>query len=110
MATLIVDILNTTFGDSNLDGIFNSTDLVQVFRAGENEDGIDGNSTWAEGDWNCDGDFGTADLVIAFQRGGYSPLARPATMQQINNDRAAIVDAAIDQLWEDDDRNKAFLA
>ena len=109
MSELIVGILNTTYGDSNLDGIFNSTDLVQVFRSGEYEDGVARNSTWAEGDWNCDGEFGTADLVVAFQSGGYSALARP--MQTLaapsyQNSRSAMVDAAIDQLWADDDQDR----
>ena len=64
--------LHTTFGDANLDGIFNSTDLVLVFSAAEYEDGVDGNSSWAEGDWNCDGDLSSRDLVQAFQKGGYA--------------------------------------
>lgn len=54
-------------GDSNRDGVFNSSDLVLVFQAGEYEDEIDGNSTFEEGDWNGDGDFDSADLVFAFQ-------------------------------------------
>ena len=62
-------------GDSNDDGIFNSSDLTFVFQAGEFEDDIDGNSTFAEGDWNGDGDFTTADFVLAFQFGNYSPAA-----------------------------------
>lgn len=59
------------FGDSNLDGKFDSGDLVKVFQAGHFEDGIDGNSQWAEGDWNGDFDFDTGDLVAAFQQGRY---------------------------------------
>jgi hypothetical protein len=58
-------------GDSNHDGLFNSSDLVTAFGAGEFEDGIVGNSTWEEGDWNRDGDFDTSDLVYAFQCGGF---------------------------------------
>ena len=75
---LIEEILQTTAGDANLDRIFNSTDLIVVFQAGEYEDAIDGNSTWTEGDWNCDGDFNTSDLVVAFQSGAYSAAAVPA--------------------------------
>ena len=59
------------FGDANLDGRFDSSDLVAIFVIGEYEDGVAGNSTWREGDWNCDGDFSTADLVDAFVRGTY---------------------------------------
>lgn len=67
-----VKVLNRTyFGDSNLDGEFNSNDFVVVFTAGEYEDGIEGNSTWATGDWNGDGDFTSNDFVAAFQDGGY---------------------------------------
>ena len=67
----IEDLKNTYFGDSNLDGEFGTADLVAVFQAAEYEDGIDGNSTWAEGDWDGDGDFGTRDLVFAFQFGRF---------------------------------------
>jgi hypothetical protein len=72
---MIANLIGTTYGDANLDGIFNSTDLVLVFVAGEYEDDVPGNSGWAEGDWNCDGDFGTGDLVAAFTAGGYVAAA-----------------------------------
>jgi hypothetical protein len=62
-------------GDANRDGVFNSSDRIVVFQAGEYEDGIAGNSTWAEGDWSGDGDFDTTDLILAFQGGKYSPAA-----------------------------------
>lgn len=65
------DIRQTWYGDTDLDGVFDSLDLVQVFIVGEYEDGVDGNSTWGEGDWDGDGDFTTLDFVIAFQDGGY---------------------------------------
>ena len=73
---LVSNILGTTVGDANLNGIFNSSDMVQVFQVGEYEDGIPGNSTWAEGDWNCDGEFNSSDMVVAFQRGGYVAASR----------------------------------
>jgi len=63
------------YGDANMDGFFNSSDLVQVFQAGEYEDGIAENSYWTTGDWNGDGDFGSADLVVAFQAGQYEAEA-----------------------------------
>lgn len=75
---MIRDVLGTTRGDANLDGKFDSADLVTVFTVGEFEDEIAGNSTWADGDWNCDFDFTTSDLVVAFQDGGYISAARPA--------------------------------
>ncbi|MCA9168658.1 MAG: hypothetical protein KDB23_13375, partial [Planctomycetales bacterium] len=65
------DIALTYFGDANLDGEFNSGDLIKVFQAGTYEDAITGNSTWETGDWNGDGDFTTGDLIVAFQDGGY---------------------------------------
>jgi hypothetical protein len=68
---LIRAILRTTPGDANLDGIFDSRDLVLVFQGGEYEDAIDGNSHWRTGDWNCDGEFTTSDLIAAFQTGAY---------------------------------------
>jgi hypothetical protein len=58
-------------GDADLNGVFDSADLVQVFRLGEYEDNVPGNSTFAEGDWNADGDFDSSDLVLAFQDNQY---------------------------------------
>jgi hypothetical protein len=46
----------TWFGDANLDGEFNSSDLVAVYSANEYEDNIAMNSNWATGDWNVDGE------------------------------------------------------
>ncbi len=63
--------LYTYLGDANLDGEFNSSDLVAVFSAGEFEDFQALNSSWAEGDWDGNGDFGTSDLVAALTEGGF---------------------------------------
>jgi hypothetical protein len=73
----VKELKQTFFGDANLDGEFNSSDLVVVFDAGQYEDGIAGNSNWATGNWNGDAEFSTSDLVLAFQDGGYEqgPLA-----------------------------------
>ena len=68
---LVRDFLQTDFGDANLDGTFNSNDLVAVFQAAEYEDGIANNSTWSEGDWDGDGDFTTRDLVLSFSTSTY---------------------------------------
>ena len=68
---LVEDVLGTTAGDANLDGRFDSSDLVLMFSASEYEDGIPLNSTWAEGDWNGDGDATTRDIVVAFMTGAY---------------------------------------
>ncbi len=72
---LVRNILGSQPGDADLDGRFDSSDLVRVFQAGEYEDATSGNSTWAEGDWDGDGDFTTSDMVLAFQAGGYENLA-----------------------------------
>lgn len=69
--TWVEDLRNTYFGDANLDGEFNSSDLVQVFERNEFEDGIPLNSRWASGDWNGDREFDSQDLILAFQRPGY---------------------------------------
>jgi hypothetical protein len=68
----------TYFGDSNLDGQFNSTDFVSVFQSGQYEDATAGNSTWATGDWNGDAEFSSSDFVTAFQAGGYEAGPRAA--------------------------------
>jgi hypothetical protein len=68
---LIRVLLGTSYGDANLDGTFDSSDLVQVFQAGQYEDSLANDSTWSTGDWDGDQDFGTSDLVLAFQMGVY---------------------------------------
>ncbi|MCA9217424.1 MAG: hypothetical protein KDB27_30355, partial [Planctomycetales bacterium] len=69
---LIEQVFGSAIGDSNMDGRFNSSDLVSVFQFGQYEDGIPNNSTWASGDWDCNGEFDSSDLVFAFQAKGYS--------------------------------------
>jgi hypothetical protein len=68
---LLEQILGTTRGDVDLNGRFDSSDLVSVFQSGQYEDSVAGNSGWREGDWNCDGEFTSSDLVAAFADGGY---------------------------------------
>lgn len=68
---LIHDLLNSTYGDANLDRRFNSQDLVLIFQAAEYEDTVAENSSWSEGDWDGDGEFTSRDLVLAFQFGGF---------------------------------------
>ena len=65
----------TWFGDSDLNGEFNSGDLVAIFGAGKYDTGTAAN--WGEGDWNGDGLFNSGDLVTAFSDGGFEvgPLA-----------------------------------
>ncbi|MCA9147957.1 MAG: hypothetical protein KDA92_01595, partial [Planctomycetales bacterium] len=70
------DLYGTWMGDANLDGEFNSSDLVVVFAAGKYEQGAVAN--WNEGDWDGDFDFDSTDLVMAFIDGGYELGRRPA--------------------------------
>ncbi|MCA9212945.1 MAG: hypothetical protein KDB27_07770 [Planctomycetales bacterium] len=76
-----LDEANSHLGDANLDGTFNSSDLVAVFTAGQYRDAIEDNSTWATGDWTGDRDFDTDDFIAAFKAGDYdrSPAAARAT-------------------------------
>ncbi|MCA9148253.1 MAG: PEP-CTERM sorting domain-containing protein [Planctomycetales bacterium] len=78
LAFWVHDLKQTYFGDANLDGEFSSSDLVAVFEAGQYEDSVPLNSTWATGDWNGDGDFTSSDLVSAFADGGYEQGPRAA--------------------------------
>jgi hypothetical protein len=68
---LVVSAMRSRPGDANLDGRFDTADLVWIIQRGEFEDGLEGNSKWSDGDWDCDGDFTTADLVFALQYGGF---------------------------------------
>ncbi|MFC1759497.1 hypothetical protein ACFL2H_12140 [Planctomycetota bacterium] len=74
----IEEVLGTFVGDSNLDGQFDTGDLVTVFKAAEYEDVIADNSTWAEGDWNGDREFDSGDLVLAFTIGAFEKGRRDA--------------------------------
>lgn len=44
------DIRGTHVGDSDLNGEFDSADLVNVFQSGQYEDELAKNSTWSTGD------------------------------------------------------------
>jgi hypothetical protein len=70
------------YGDSNLDGEFNSRDLTTIFQAAEYEDDVIANSTWATGDWNGDREFSSSDLVRAFQDAGYEEGPRAAAVPE----------------------------
>jgi hypothetical protein len=75
----------TYYGDANLNGVFNTGDLVHVFKEGEYEDTEVGNSTWETGDWNGDGDFGSGDLVLSFQTGAFEGQPRLPKHPGANN-------------------------
>ena len=69
------NVLRTVYGDVNVDGRFDSGDLVSIFRSDTYETG--NLALWSEGDLNCDGVFTTSDLVVAFRRGGYARTSIP---------------------------------
>ncbi len=69
------DHFGTWMGDADLDGLFNSGDLVSVFTTGFYETGK--MAGWAEGDWNGDMLFNSGDFVVAFSDGGYEKGPRP---------------------------------
>ncbi|MEZ6119790.1 MAG: hypothetical protein R3C28_24930 [Pirellulaceae bacterium] len=93
-------VLVTGAGDANLDGLFDSSDLVRIFQEGQYEDGITGNSTWRSGDWNGDGEFDTSDLVTAFQLGWYEQGPR-RPLAAVQDDLFADI-ALLDSLLDDD--------
>lgn len=69
----------TYFCDANLDGQFNTADLVFVFQCGKYEDTVEDNASWGDGDWDGDKDFTSSDFVAAFQGSGYEQGPRTAT-------------------------------
>jgi hypothetical protein len=87
----VEQLKHTYLGDANLDGRFDSSDLVQALAAGEYEDSVAGNSLWATGDWTGDLEFDTGDLIAAMQAGGYDLGPRPAV--------AAVPEPATMLLW-----------
>jgi hypothetical protein len=72
----VKELRGSWHGDANLDGEFNSGDLVTVFQAGRFETGE--SATWAQGDWNADRFFNTSDIITAFEAGGYDAGMQPA--------------------------------
>ena len=72
----INSINNSYFGDANLDGVFDSSDLVTAFVSGKYETGDA--AGWIDGDWDGDLLFTTGDLVTAFQTGKYEQGPRGA--------------------------------
>ena len=77
VSALLSNYFGTQAGDVNLDGRFNSSDLVEVFTIGVYE--TDRLATWQQGDWNCDGRFDTQDVVWAFQVNAYLQFATRAS-------------------------------
>lgn len=78
LVVLVRDLLRTSIGDANLDGQFDSADMVAVFQVGQYETGVPDSASWSGGDWDCDGQFTSGDMVFAFAQGGYAVSASPA--------------------------------
>jgi hypothetical protein len=76
----IRNLRQTSVGDSNLDGVFDSGDLVQAF-TGEKY-GTGEMAGWEFGDWNGDMVFDSGDLVFAFTDGGYVSGATPVAVPE----------------------------
>jgi hypothetical protein len=72
----VKDLFNSWIGDANLDGEFNSGDLVGVLASGTYEANVD--SVWSTGDFNGDGRTNSGDLVAALADGGYEAGPRAA--------------------------------
>ncbi len=68
---LIDYVLNSTLGDADLNGHFDSSDLVLAFAGGRYEDLVARNAGWKTGDWNGDLEFNSTDLVDALAQGDY---------------------------------------
>ena len=85
------EILNTYVGDADLDGEFNSDDMVVVFQAGQYEVELPTNSLWQTGDWNGDAKFNSDDMVFAFQGGGYELGPRTAVMAAVPEPNSALL-------------------
>ncbi len=86
-------------GDANLDGRFDSADLVRLFQIGEYEDAIAQNSTWADGDWNGDREFNSRDFVFAMTLGTYATEAIALAVE--TKDTWSPIDAAFALLSRD---------
>ena len=80
----VTDIKNTWIGDTNLDGVFDTSDMITAFSSGQYEDAVVGNSTWSTGDWNGDGEFDSSDLIEAFGQGGYEAGPRAALTRYLS--------------------------
>ena len=70
----MMNATGVTAGDSNLDGRFDSQDLLLSFQSAAYEN-RQRTAKWQDGDWDFDSLFTTKDLVAAFMNGNYSAAA-----------------------------------
>jgi hypothetical protein len=78
----VKDLFKTWIGDADLNGMFESSDLVTVLASGTYE--VDVDSVWSTGDFNGDRRTTSSDLVAALADGGYElgPLAATALVPE----------------------------
>ena len=100
-STWVNELKGTYFGDANLDGEFNSGDLVEIFRIGHYEDEVAGNSSWSTGDWNGDQEFDSGDFVLAFSAGGYErgPRQEAAAVPEPNSPMLCVFAFGAMAIW-----------
>lgn len=92
-------IVESPAGDSNGDGVFDSSDLVLVFQQGRFEVVDEQDTSWQDGDWNGDGRFNSSDIVLAFEQGRYQ--SGPSTTIAREGRRVeSLMAAAVDRVWE----------
>jgi hypothetical protein len=72
----VKDLFNSWIGDANLDGEFNSSDLVGVLASGTYEADVE--SVWSTGDFDGNDRTNSGDLVAALADGGYEAGPRAA--------------------------------
>ena len=102
--TWVHDLKHTWYGDANLDGEFNSGDLIQALSAGKYDAveylrGFIIPAGWASGDWNADGEFNSADLVVALADGGYEQGPRPVVVPEPTAIPLLLFSLAVCSLW-----------
>jgi len=66
---------DVSVGDADLDGVFNSSDLVALFQLDYFETSAE--ADWSTGDFNGDRRFSTKDLVMAFVAGDFDRSSGP---------------------------------
>lgn len=74
--TWIKGLFHSWIGDVDLNGEFNSSDLIAALAAGTYE--IDADAVWSTGDFDGSGRFDSSDLVRALADGGYEQGTRPS--------------------------------
>jgi hypothetical protein len=91
----VKDLRKSWIGDANVDGEFNSGDLVTLFTAGTYEQEV--SAVWSQGDFDGNGRFTSGDLVAALTDGGYEkgPRAGVAAVPEPTGCVMMVVGAAL---------------